>query len=148
MDYAVTHRGQIHYPPGDRRIETVHTIRSVADIHARVMRPHGWTVDCSQFAIALLLAVGLHVPEPDGYTGTLLDHLPRYTDPRKAMTGALAVFGPGTGHHVAMVHTPDPHGGNPLLCSQGQEADPRLIHLSLEAAWQPHPVTMLSIAHL
>ena len=148
MDYCVQHRGQIHYPPGDIRSERVGTIKSWVDIHARIMRPGGWEVDCSQFCEALLRAVGAKLPVRDGYTGSFLEQLPHYTDPRKAYTGAVVVFGPGTGHHMMFVHTPDHVHGNPLGCSQGQESDPRLIYLSQEQAFQPHPATFCSVAKL
>lgn len=148
MDYCVAHRGQIHYPYGDRRIEKVGTIRSWVDIHERINRPGGWTVDCSQISEALHRAVGLHLPFRDGYTGTYLELEPHYFDGRGAYVGAPVVFGPGTGHHMALVHTRDTTHGNPLLFSHGQESDPRLIYLSQEQAGQPHPHTFCSIAHL
>jgi hypothetical protein len=149
MDYCIAHRGNIHYPPGDVRRERVATIRSWVDIHERVMRPGGWTVDCSQMAEALHRAVGLHLPFRDGFTGSYLEHLaPHYTDGRAAYVGAPVVFGPGTGHHMALVHTRDTKHGNPLLFSHGQEADPRLIYLSQEQAYQPYPHTFCSIAKL
>jgi len=148
MDYCVAHRGQVHYPPGDVRTEKVATIKSWVDIHARVTRVGGWTIDCSQMDEALLRAAGCVLPFRDGYTGSFLQHLPHYTDGRNANVGGLVVFGPGTGHHMAMVHTPDPKHGNPLLMSHGQEADPRLIYLSQEQAGQPHPATFCSIAKL
>jgi hypothetical protein len=149
MDFCIAHRGNIHYPPGDVRRERVATIRSWVDIHERVMRPGGWTVDCSQMAEALHRAVGLHLPFRDGFTGSYLEHLaPHYTDGRAAYVGAPVVFGPGTGHHMALVHTRDTKHGNPLLFSHGQEADPRLIYLSQEQAYQPYPHTFCSIAKL
>jgi hypothetical protein len=148
MDYCVAHRGQIHYPPGDRRTESVSHIRGIADIHARIMSSDGWQIDCSQFVIALLLAVGCKVPHPDGYTGTLLADLPHYANGKAARVGALCVYGPGTGHHVTMTHTSAPKTGNPLQVSQGQEADPCLIYMAQEAAYQPAPHTFLSIAAL
>lgn len=149
MDYCIAHRGQIHYPPGDIRQERVGTIKSWVDIHERISRPHGWTVDCSQMAEALHRASGLHLPFRDGYTGSYLEHLsPHYYDGRAAYVGAPVVFGPGTGHHMALVHTRDTKHGNPLLFSHGQESDPRLIHLSSEQAGQPHPATFCSIAKL
>jgi hypothetical protein len=148
MDYCIAHRGQIHYPPGDRRTEKVATIRSWVDVHARILRPGGWDIDCSQMDEALLRAVGCGLPFRDGFTGSFLEHLPHYFDGRHANVGGLVVFGPGTGHHMAMVHTPDPKHGNPLLMSHGQEADPRLIYLSQEQAGQPHPATFCSIAKL
>jgi hypothetical protein len=149
MDFCIAHRGNIHYPPGDVRRERVATIRSWVDIHERVMRPGGWTVDCSQISEALHRAVGLHLPFRDGFTGSYLEHLaPHYTDGRAAYVGAPVVFGPGTGHHMALVHTRDTKHGNPLLFSHGQEADPRLIYLSREQAFQPYPHTFCSIAKL
>ena len=151
MDYLLAHRGQVHYPPHDVRTETIHHVRSLADVHELVNRTQGLTIDCSQAVTMLLLSVGCKNPNganTDGYTGTLLANLKHYSDGRRAMVGALVVFGPGTGHHVAMVHTPDPVHGNPLLWSQGQESDPRLIYLSQEQAFQPWPHTFLSIAKL
>ena len=148
MDFLVAHRGQVHYPYQDKRTETVAAIKSVADVHARVVRVGGWNIDCSQMDEALLRAVGAHLPFRNGYTGSFLDALPHYHDGRGALVGALVVFGPGTGHHMAMVHTPDAKHGNPLLFSHGQESDPRLIYLAQEAAYQPAPYTFLSIAHL
>jgi hypothetical protein len=148
MDYCVAHRGQIHYPPNDVRTEKVGTIKSWVDIHARVTSPHGWTIDCSQFCEALLRAVGCRLPFRDGYTGSFLEYLPHYTDGRAAYPGAVVVFGPGTGHHMAMVHTRDATHGNPLLCSQGSEPDPRLIHLANEAAGQPSGIRFCSVAKL
>lgn len=155
MDFLIEHRSSVHYPPivhgAIIRREIVHDIRTIAELKRRVRRTGGWTVDCSQTVTALLLAVGCRNPnglDADGFTGTLLEHLPHYTDARKAYVGALAVFGPGTGHHVAMVRHRDVVHGNPVMCSQGQESDPRMINLLTEAAYQPHPVVMLSIAHL
>jgi len=155
LDFLVEHRAQVHYPPIVHgqiiRREIVHDIRTVAELKRRVRRTEGWTVDCSQCVTAVLLAVGCRNPNginADGFTGTLLDHLPHYHDPRAAYIGALAVFGPRTGHHVAMVRHRDTVHGNPVLCSQGQESDPRMIGLLTEAAYQPAPVTMLSTAHL
>jgi hypothetical protein len=151
MDYMIAHRGKVHYPPGDRRTETIHGIHTLGVLHARIERTQGLTIDCSQAVTLLCLVAGLDNPNggnTDGYTGTLLAHLPHYRDARHANVGALVVFGPGTGHHVAMVRRPDPKHGNPLLFSHGQEADPRLIPLGLSAAYQPAPVTLLSIAGL
>jgi hypothetical protein len=148
MDWLHEERARIHYPRDDIRVETVHQIRSVADVKARVLRRHGWTVDCSQMDEALLRAVGLHLPFTDGATGSFLDNLPHYHDAREAYIGALAVFGPGSGHHMGMVRHRDVIHGNPVLFSHGQESDPRYISLLSEAAFQPAPWTMLSIAHL
>ncbi len=148
MDYCLAHRGAIHYPPNDIRSERVGSIKSWTDIHARIMRPGGWEIDCSQMDEALLRAVGAKLPFRDGFTGSFLDHLPHYTDGRAAYVGAVVVFGPGSGHHMAMVYERDPKHGNPLLFSHGQESDPRLIRLATEQAFQPHPATFCSVAKL
>lgn len=149
MDWCFAERARIHYPPGDVRRTTVAGIGSVEDLKAAVMQSGGWSVDCSQMCYALLGAVGLKPPNQDGATGSMLaDLLPHYTDARKAFVGALAVFGPGSGHHVAMVRHRDVVHGNPVVFSHGQESDPRMISLLTEAAHQPAPVTLLSIAHL
>lgn len=146
MDYCVAHRGSIHYPPGDIRRETVASIRSWVDVHHRIARPGGWTVDCSQMAEALLRAVGAHLPFSNGFTGSFLEHCRHYSDGRAAYIGAAVVFGPGTGHHMGLVYERDTKHGNPLLFSHGREDDPRLIHVASEAAVQPHPVTYCSVA--
>lgn len=148
MDWCLAHRDRIHYPHGDIRVERVSDIHSVAQIKERVMRRQGWTVDCSQTDEAFLRAVGCHLPFTDGYTGSFLEHLPHYSDARAAYVGALVVFGPGTGHHMMMIRHRDTVHGNPIGFSQGQESDPRMISLLTEAAFQPHPYTMLSVAHL
>lgn len=148
MDFLIAHRGQVHYPPNDVRREKVATIAHPADIHDRVLRSGGWTVDCSQISEAIHRAAGLKLPFRDGYTGSYLDNLPHYSDGRGAYIGGPVVFGPGEGHHMALVHTRDPKHGNPLLFSHGQEADPRLIFCAQEAAYQPHPVRFVSIAKL
>lgn len=113
----------------------------------------GVRADCSEFVTALCKWAGLEDPNGNGYngagyTGTMLKHLPHYHNPAGAYTGALAVFGPGTGEHVAMVYEPDRRNGDPLLCSHGQERGPLLIRLSVERQFHSAPVTMLSIAGL
>lgn len=110
----------------------------------------GVTMDCSEAVTCLCKWAGLHDPNGNGYngqgyTGTLLAHLPHYSDPAAAMVGALVVFGPGTGEHVVMVMEP---GADPLLFSHGSEAGPVPIRLSAERRGHHPPVTFLSIAHL
>jgi len=149
MDYLLAHRGKVHYPPGDKRTETIHGIRTLGMLHARIERTQGLTIDCSQAVTLLCLVAGLDNPNggnTDGYTGTLLAHLPHYHDARHANVGALVVFGPGTGEHVAMVLEPDHR--NPLLWSHGGESGPILIRLRDEAHAHSPPVTFLSIASL
>jgi hypothetical protein len=76
---------------------------------------------------------------------------PIYENPKAAGVGALVVFGPGGGHHEAIVHTPDPRNGNPLLASHGSPGYHlvRLRDLAASQAASGHPgVRFLSIAHL
>ena len=152
LDWLVKERARVHYPPiiNGRiiRQESVAHIYSFEQIQARVLSADGWTVDCSQFVIANLLAVGLIVPHPDGFTGTLLNDLPSYKDPRQMYCGGLAVYGEYPGHHVTICRHRDSVRGNPVQCSQGSEPDPHMIQLFTEAAFQPHGVTLLSIAGL
>lgn len=161
MDWLLAHREQVHYPPVvNGNIERQMSIawlndfplsHRISQLKGVVLSKRGLIVDCSQMATAVILAVGCKNPNGrpiDGYTGTLLATLPHYTDARAAYPLALAVFGPGTGHHVAVVRHRDVVHGNPVLFSQGQESDPRMISLLSEAAGQPHPVTMLSVADL
>lgn len=152
MDWSVAHAALVHYPPiiGGRiiRTQSVGHIRTVAAYKAQVLSRAGAVWDCSQNIYALLLAVGCHVRFPEGATGSLLAELPHYSDPRAAYIGAPCVYGPGSGHHVTMTRHRDTRDGNPLQYSQGKPADPRFVPLLSEAAFQPAPHTMLSIAHL
>ena len=83
-----------------------------------------------------------------GYTGTMLAHLPHYSDAKRARVGALAVFGPGTGVHVAVCLEPDPKHGDPELFSHGAEQAAGPIRLQVLAASLPGPVTWLNVSGL
>ena len=150
MDYLVAHRDKIHYPFHDQRTEQIHSISNEHQLRAAVAEPDGITMDCSQSVELLCHVAGLKDPNgnecrQDGYTGTLLSHLPHYHDPGGANIGALVVFGPGTGEHVAMVRHP---GHDPILFSHGQDAGPFFLPLSSERRFHHPPVTFLNIAKL
>jgi hypothetical protein len=142
-------------------------IDHAADVHYSQARPYPKdakpghypiVLDCSSAVTMLCKWAGLHDPNGlhfngTGYTGTLLDGpCSHYFDPHRAHAGALVVFGPGTGEHVAMVLEPNPH--NPLLFSHGWEerpgtqGSPHAIRLHDEAQYHRPPVTFLSIARL
>jgi len=111
------------------------------------------TLDCSSSVTKLCQCSGLKDPNGPaydydgfGYTGTLLDFLPHYYSPAQARVGALVVFGPGTGEHVAMVL--EPHPRNPLLFSHGMERGPIAVRLHDEAQFHNPPTRFLSIAGL
>ena len=147
MRWLHDHEPQIHYAQ----------IRPMSTAHLREQQlatlleaEHSITMDCSEAVTLLCRLGGLADPNGRGYdgqgfTGTMLDHLPHYTRPSGAGTGALVVFGPGHGDHVAMVYTPGP---DPLLWSHGAENGPRLVRLSAERAVHRPPVTFLSVAAL
>src|SRR5215472_9816564 len=121
MVELVSRAAAVHYPPDDVRTESVHDIATLAELHSLLNRPAGLTMDCSQAVTLLCHLAGLADPnglgyKRDGYTGTLLAHLPHYYAARNAGVGALVVYGPGTGHHVSMVHEP---GSDPWLFSHG-----------------------------
>lgn len=108
-------------------------------------------MDCSESVTMLCRMAGLADPngteyDGTGFTGTMLKHLSHYTNPAGAETGALVVFGPGTGDHVCMVRRP--HRTNPQLFSHGQEAGPVFTTLAAERRAHRPPVTFLSVAKL
>ena len=140
MDATYQHRAAIHYAQV-RPMRSVHLAKPVYPL----------TMDCSEAVTCLCKWAGLKDPNGlgyngKGYTGTLLDHLPHYFRAANAMVGALVVFGPGTGEHVAMVREPDHR--NPLLWSHGSEAGPVFVRLHDEAELHAPPVIFLSIASL
>lgn len=153
MDYLYAHRAQLDYPHNDVRTSRDAATWLLTEQQAHHLLSVGgrMQMDCSQTGAWLLKSVGCwHWPSP-GYTGSHLELLPVYHDPRGAEVGALVVFGPGTGHHEAMVHTPDHDHGNPLLASHGRPGFDlvRLHDMAAEQAANGHPgVRMLSIAHL
>jgi hypothetical protein len=102
------------------------------------------TTDCSGFVTLCYFLAG--APDPNGlgysgqgWTGTLLRHLAP-TDRLRA--GDVVVWGAYPGHHCALVLEPD--GGDPLMCSHGQERGPLAIRYSDECARQPPVVAWLS----
>jgi len=147
MRYLLGHEPHVHYAQ-IRPMRTVHL--SETDMRRRLDHGGAITMDCSESVTCLCKWSGLHDPnghgyDGTGYTGTLLAHLPHYSDPSEAKTGALAVFGPSPGDHVCMVLEP---GHDPLLWSHGQERGPIAIRYSAEKAWHRPPAVFLSIAHL
>jgi hypothetical protein len=101
------------------------------------------TTDCSGFVTLCYYLAG--APDPNGlgysgqgWTGTLLDHLPRVAEPRP---GDIVVFGAYPGKHCAIALEAGP---DPLLASHGMERGPVAIRLSAERAIQRAPVAWLS----
>ncbi len=91
------------------------------------------TTDCSGFVTLCYFLAG--APDPNGlgysgqgWTGTLLRHL-EHIVAGSAQQGDLVVWGAYPGRHAALVLEA---GGDPLLCSHGQERGPVAIHFSDE----------------
>lgn len=152
MDLWLRHGSQIHYPPHDVRTAfDARTFNLTEQQMERLLIGGGaLQADCSEAVTELCKWAGLADPNGlgyryAGYTGTLLSHLPHYSDPAAAGVGALCVFGRYPGEHVSMVHDA---GADPMLWTNGSENGPNLYRLSLERTWHRPPVTFLSIAHL
>jgi hypothetical protein len=147
MRYLLANEPAVHYA----QVRPMRTVGLYEQDAARRLDGDGsLTMDCSEAVTCLCKWAGLHDPnghhyDGSGFTGTLLDRLPHYSDPHRAMVGALVVFGPGTGDHVCMVMEP---GDDPLLWSHGFEGGPRKVRLSVERQIHRKPVTFLSIAAL
>lgn len=148
MLWTVAHEPRIHYaqvrPMRTRGLAEQQIADRFADAEGTL------TLDCSEAVTLLCRLAGLRDPngrgyDGSGYTGTLLEHLPHYTQATRADTGALVVYGPGSGDHVSMVCEP---GRDPLLWSHGSDRGPVLVRLSEQRREHRPPVVFLSIARL
>jgi len=110
------------------------------------------TMDCSESITLMFRLAGLRDPngleyDGEGWTGTMLTHLPHFTDWNEVHEGTLIVFGDYPGNHVVMVTTPNK--GNPLVYSHGSHARSAIWSLSQEREYQgDRPMTFLAIADL
>lgn len=154
LTFLHSHAGQLRYPPGDVRTQADATAWHLTETQAEHLLEHGgyMQMDCSEFCSWVLKCVGCWPWGSPGYTGSHLASIrPVYTNPRDADVGALVVFGPGTGHHEAIVEVPDHLHGNPVLASHGRPGFDRvtLDALAASQAAEGHPgVRLLSIQHL
>ena len=154
MTMLYTHRTLLRYPLNDLRAAWDAQSWQLTEQQAATLLGQGGHMqsDCSQTCAWILKCVGCWPWPWPGYTGSHLQTIhPWYTDARAAEVGALVVFGPGTGHHEAIVHTPDPRHGDPLLGSHGRPGYD-LVKLSVLAASQAAEgfpgVRLLSVADL
>lgn len=110
------------------------------------------TMDCSESVTLLCRLAGLNDPNGLGYdgkgwTGTLLTHLPHFTDWTEVHEGTLIVFGNYPGEHVVMVRTPN--GGDPEVYSHGSHAKSAIWSLATERTYhEGQPMILLAIADL
>lgn len=153
MHFLIEHRSQLDYPVDDvRGPRDAATFKLNHDLAVHHLEAGGRLMfDCSEAATCLFKwTPPLRDPnglgyQHAGYTGTMLSHLPHYHKASRARVGALVVFGPGTGDHVAVVLEP---GDDPELFSHGAEQAAGPIRLSVLAAALRPPVTFLSVAGL
>ena len=114
-------------------------VRNEARIHYAEARPMPLrralplATDCSGFATLCYFLAG--APDPNGleyigqgYTGTLLRHLP-HIERAAAQRGDIVVWGRYPGRHCAVVLDP---GEDPLLASHGSERGPLELRFSAE----------------
>ena len=110
------------------------------------------TCDCSESITMMFRMAGLSDPnglhyDGEGYTGTMLEHLPHFTNWEEVHAGTLIVFGDPPGHHVVMVV--EPNGVNPTVYSHGSYSDKAIWSLDTERGYQSGlPITLLAIADL
>ena len=137
---SIKHEKDWHYAQA-RPMERLRTPEQLSELPREA--------DCSEHATDAYASAG--GPDPNGqnfdgtgYTGTMLEHC-RHIDIHAAQPGDLAVFGAYPGHHVVvLLEDGVSNGGNPLVCSHGQEKGPIAIRLLDEAHYQPVPITFLT----
>jgi len=154
--FLIKHAHQLDYPRNDVRGERDAETWRLTWEEAKDLLERGGRLqfDCSQSSTQIFRWAKVGDPngldyKHAGYTGTMLAHLrDHYTDPRRADVGALVVFGPGTGEHVAVVIARDHRHGDPALFSHGAQYTAGPIRLSVERLYHHRPVTFLSVAGL
>ena len=154
MDYMHAHAAQLDYPPDDQRTWRDSQSWAMSEQTCEHVLNGGgrWQGDCSEYGSWVLKCAGLWHWNQPGWTGSHLELLTQhYTDPKLALAGALVVFGPGDGHHEAIVHTPDPKHGNPVISSHGHpglDVIPLAVEAERQASMGYPGVRFLSISHL
>ena len=126
MDQFHAHASQCLYPPQDQRTgqESQDWALTEAQLTTLLLNGHTVEFDCSDSSSWIYKAIGCWpASRGQGYTGTWLSlGLTRYTNGKIAGLAAPCIYGINsepTGHHMGLVHTPDPKGGNPLMSEHG-----------------------------
>lgn len=148
----VDHEPQVNYPLHDVRgpLDAASFALTTSQMKAALASGKHLMMDCSQGITSLYKWACLEDPSGPhynfkfaGYTGSLLAYLPHYSDPKKARTGAIVIYGAGTGEHASLVFEP---GKDPLLWSHGFDGGPQLIRLSVQRTYHHLPVTFLNVS--
>lgn len=126
MDLFKKHAGQMLYPPRDQRngLEAYDWTLTESQLTTLLMNGHQLEFDCSDSSSWIYQAIGCWPKSRGpGYTGIWLGlGLSRYTDGAIAGLAAPVIFGidrKPDGHHMGLVHTPDPKNGNPVISEHG-----------------------------
>lgn len=126
MDLFKKYAAQNLYPPHDQRtsLEAYDWTLTEAQLTTLFMQGHTVEFDCSDSSSWIYQAVGCWPKSRGpGYTGTWLNlGLPRYQNGKVAGLAAPVIFGTDRepdGHHMGLVHTPDPKNGNPVISEHG-----------------------------
>lgn len=126
MDLFKEHAGQMLYPPGDQRngLEAYDWTLTEGQLTTLLLNAHQLEFDCSDSSSWIYQAIGCWPKSRGpGYTGTWLQlGLTRYTAGKIAGVAAPVIFGTDQkpdGHHMGLVHTPDPKNGNPVISEHG-----------------------------
>ncbi len=125
MDEFKAHASQMLYPPQDQRngVEAWDWTLTEQYVHTLLLNGHTLTFDCADSSSWIYQKIGAWWLYRPGYTGDWLQRgLTRYKDGKIAQVAAPCIFGIDTkpdGHHMGLVHTPDPKDGNPLISEHG-----------------------------
>ncbi len=155
MEVLIRHAAQLDYPLHDIRgkLDAETFAMSWAEAKAHLESGGRLMFDCSGCATCIYKWAKLKDPnglgyKHEGYTGTMLHNLPHYDNAKRARRGALVIFGPATGEHVAVVLEPDAKTGDPLLFSHGARGLTGPIRLHRERRFHNPPVTFLDVSGL
>lgn len=154
----VKYAAQLDYPPGDQRTARDGYSWSLSEHAALSLLERGGRMqfDCSEFVPWVLRCSARWPFTWAGWTGAHLEWWAQrgwtvYTDARAAGIGAIVIFGEGEGHHEAVVTSPSPTSGNPILTSHGEPGLDvvSLRSLAAEQAAAGHPgVRFLAVTKL
>lgn len=147
----VNHKDKVLY--AEVRPMRTNSIKSTKELKKR-LKDGTITCDCTEAITMIFRLAGAKDPNGSnyngqGFTGTMLDHLPHFKKSISgAKTGAILIFGAGDGTHGCIVMS-DAKGGNPWVFSNGSDAGPYRIRLSSEkTAHVGEPITLLGIQSL
>ncbi len=155
MEVLIRHSAQLDYPTHDVRgkLDAATFALTWTEAQAHLAAGKHLMFDCSGCVTCIYKWAKLKDPnglayKHEGYTGTMLAHLPHYSNPKRGRVGALVIFGPGTGEHVAVVLEADRVNGDPLLFSHGSRGATGPIRLHREQRFHDPPVTFLDVSGL